>query len=152
MKITEMTKADFAAIPYLPLWTEWEKLAPNGRLEFRSVVIVPVERDGKVELHDSGWGCMDFVLVNKDHEPIGKIGGGSDVLHIDGIGGYGPHEDQVWAWEKSLYSGFVPAKGWTIDCLPCGYLNLWTKRTLFLEDKFVGSSCEIYSESKMRKE
>lgn len=146
MKITEMKKEDFAAVPYLNLWTDWDKLAPSGCLEFRSFVIIPVEHDGKVELHDSGWGCMEFVLVNKDLEPIGKVGGGSDVVCLDGIGGHGSHKSRDWG----VLDRLVPAKGWSIDCLPCGYLNVWTKRVLFLEDRFVGSSCEIYSEADRR--
>ena len=89
MKITEMTKADFAAVPKLKLWSDWDKLAPTGKLLFHSFVIIPVERDGEIDLHDSGWGCMEFCLVNNDLEPIGKVGGGSDVVNLDGIGGYG---------------------------------------------------------------
>lgn len=146
MKITKMKKEDFAAVPELKLWTDWEKLAPTGYLEFRSFVIIPVERDGKVELHDSGWGCMEFVLVNDNMEPIGKVGGESDVVNLDGIGGHGSHRNRDWG----VLDRLVPAKGWSIDCLPCGYLHVWTKRVLFLEDRFVGSSCEIYSEADQR--
>lgn len=147
MKITEMKKEDFAAVPELNLWTDWEKLAPNGILEFNSFVIIPVEYDGKVALYDeTNWGCMEFCLVNGDLEPIGKVGGGSDVVCLDGIGGYGSHRGRGFGEISRL----VPVKGWSIDCLPCGYLHVWTKRVLFIEDRFVGSSCEIYSEADRR--
>lgn len=146
MKIMEMSKADFAAVPELDLWSNWEKLATNGRLEFRSFVIIPVERDGVIDLHDSGWGCMEFCLVNDDMELIGKIGGGSDVINLDGIGGYGSHKNRDWG----IYPFLVPSKGWSIDCLPCGYLHVWTKRTLFLEDRYVCSNFEVYSEDMPR--
>lgn len=146
MKITEMTKADFAAVPELKLWSDWEKLAPTGRLLFRSFVIIPVERDGEIDLHDSGWGCMEFVLVNDDMEPIGKVGGGSDVVNLDGIGGYG----YKWHERPDYMLRLIPAHGWTVDCLPCGYLRMWTRRTLFLSDRFVGSNFELYSEDDPR--
>jgi len=146
-KIFDMTKEDFAAIPYLDTWNNWDELVkdnPSGHLEFTSVVIIPTMYDGEIAIHDSEWACMDFVLC-KDSVPIGKVGGGSDVLHLDGIGGYG--EDH----SAGLFSRMVPVKGWTIDCLPkTGYLNLWTRRVLYLRDKFVGSSAEIYSEANER--
>lgn len=146
-KIFDMTKEDFAAIPYLDTWKDWDELVkdnPSGHLEFTSVVIIPAMYNGEISIHDSEWACMDFILV-KDGYPIGKVGGGSDVLHLDGIGGYG--DDR----EDSVFHSMVPVKGWSIDCLPkTGYLNLWTHRMLYLKDNFVGSSCEIYSEAKPR--
>lgn len=146
MKIMEMSKADFAAVPYLDLWTDWEKLAPTGKLLFRSFVIIPVERDGAIDLHDSGWGCMEFVLVNDDMEPIGKVGGGSDAVNLDGIGGYG----YKWHERPDYMLRLVPVHGWCVDCLPCGYLHMWTRRNLFLSDRFVGSNFEPYSEDEPR--
>ena len=147
-KIFDMTKEDFAAVPYLDTWNNWDELVkdnPSGRLEFSSVVIIPAMRDGEIVIHDSEWACMDFVLV-KDSVPIGKIGGCSDVLHIDGIGGIGDDRG------NPMFYHMVPTKGWSIDCLPkTGYLNLWTHRVLYLRDKFVGSSAEIYSSTEMRK-
>jgi hypothetical protein len=84
--------------------------------EFDSLVILPTRKK-----HDSGWMCMDFVAC-KDSEPICRLSGCSDVLNIDGIGGYGPYYGSI---NKSV----VP-KGWSIDCLPCGYLRLWSNHTL----------------------
>lgn len=52
--------------------------------EFSSLVIIPLNY-----AHDSGWMCMNFVAVNKDGEPICRLSGCSDVLNLDGIGGYG---------------------------------------------------------------
>lgn len=146
MKITEMTKVDFAAVPELKLWSDWEKLAPTGRLLFHSFVIIPVERDGEIDLHDSGWGCMEFCLVDDDMEPIGKVGGGSDVVNLDGIGGYG----YKWHERPDYMLRLIPVHGWCVDCLPCGYLHMWTKRNLFLSDRFVGSNFEPYSEDDPR--
>lgn len=148
MDITKMKKKDFAAVPYLDLYKDWDKLITNGKLEFDSFVIIPVEDDDhNIELHDSGYGCMEFCLI-KDNEPIGKIGGGSDVIEIDGIGGYG------YNWAERCYGipRTVSVHGWIIDLLPCGYLNVWTRRKLFLADKFVGSTFEVYSEDEYKKE
>lgn len=146
MKITEMTKTDFAAVPELKLWSDWEKLASNGKLLFHSFVIIPVEYEGKIDLHDSGWGCMEFVLVNDNMEPIGKVGGGCDVVNLDGIGGYG----YKWHERPDHMLRLIPVHGWAVDCLPCGYLHMWTKRNLFLSDRFVGSIFEPYSEDDPR--
>ena len=131
MKITKMSKEDFAAVPELNLYKDW-----NGRFEFKSFVIIPTGN-----LHDSGYGCMEFVLVDKNDEPLGKVGGGCDIVNIDGIGGYGYKLDE--------YEGFdhkIAPKGWTIDCLPCGYLNVWARCVLFITDKYIGSTFEPYSE------
>lgn len=149
MDILDMTKKDFDAVPRLDTYndTDWEKLAPNGRLEFRSFVIIPVyNEDGTIDLHDSGWGCMEFCLINQHNEPIGKIGGGSDVVNLDGIGGYGDN------WLK--FAGvprIIPVHGWSIDLLPCGYLNVWTKRTLYLRDRIICSNFEVFSEDEIRR-
>ena len=50
--------------------------------EFDSLIILPTKH-----LHDSGFWCMDFVAV-KGSEPFCRLSGCSDVIHIDGIGGY----------------------------------------------------------------
>ena len=86
--------------------------------EFRSLVIIPLNYE-----HDSGWMCMDFVAVNEEGEPIYRLSGCSDVLSFDVIGGRG--------------------KRWSIDCLPCGYLRLFSQSTLTAGPAL--SSFEIYA-------
>ena len=109
MKIQEMKRCDFEMLPH----REWRE-----EIEFDSMVILP----GKAkDLHDSGYRCMDFVAV-KNNEPLCLLAGGSDVIHIDGIGGYGKD------WFKKY--GCVPSQisifGWSIDCLPkSGLLRIW---------------------------
>lgn len=148
MKITEMSKQDFASVPYLDIFSDWEKLAPNGRLEFNGIVIIPVENeDGTINLHDSGWGCMAFCLIDENDEPIGTIGGGSDVVNLDGIGGYG------FDW-ISKYGGVprhIPIHAWSLDLLPCGYLRIWACRHLFLKDPLICSSVEVFAEDESRR-
>ena len=101
MHIFEMEKEDFKKLPKRDGF-----LKDVG--EFYSLVIIPQGCK-----HDSGWMCMDFVAVNKEGEPICRLSGCSDVLHLDGIGGYGYRPSSV-----------IEPKGWKIDCLPCGYLRV----------------------------
>ena len=77
MNVFDMTKKDFEKVPERGGFSE-----DIG--EFNSLVIIPMGY-----AHDSGWMCMDFVAVSEDGEPICRLSGNSDVLHVDGIGGYG---------------------------------------------------------------
>ena len=122
--IAQMTKEDFQKVPSVEL--------PQT---FTSFVIVPTG-----QLHESGWGCMKFVLLNKS-KIIGSIGGYSDVIHIDGIGGYGRWDGQGWVPKE------VPPKSWAIDCLPCGYLRVFAHGELSTDDWF-GSDFEVYCDMK----
>ena len=105
MKIQKMTKEDFLAVP--------ERKSFDSEIElFNSMVIIPMDY-----LHVSGYRCMDFVAVDRKDEPICRLSGCSDVIHLDGIGGYG----------KYYISGMNsrPIEGWNIDCLPCGLLRIF---------------------------
>jgi hypothetical protein len=107
MNINEMSKKDFEQLPCRK-WNE-----DIG--EFDSLVILP----GRAKpLHGSGYRLMDFVAVRSD-KAICRLSGCSDVIHINGIGGYG-----------DLYSSplpkTLPVMSWNIDCLPkSGLLRLW---------------------------
>lgn len=105
MKITEMKKTDFNSVPERKHWSDKVEL-------FNSLVIIPTMRK-----HDSGYMCMDFCAVNVNDEPICLLSGCSDVLHVDGIGGYGEFNGEI---AKSR-----PIEAWSIDCLPCGYLRIF---------------------------
>lgn len=120
--ISQMTKEDFQKVPSVEL--------PQT---FDSFVIVPTG-----ELHESGWGCMKFVLLSK-REIIGSVGGWADVIHFDGIGGYGRWRDRV--------PMEIPPKGWSIDCLPCGYLRVFAQGALSTGDWLV-SDFNVYCEKK----
>lgn len=124
MNVFEMTKEDFEKVP-----------ARGGYSrdvgEFNALVIIPQDY-----AHDSGWMCMDFVAVDKEGEPICRLSGCSDALHIDGIGGYGK-------WRPGMFPHFIEPKGWSIDCLPCGYLRLFSRSTMTAGAAL--SSFEIYA-------
>jgi hypothetical protein len=90
-------------------------------------------------LHDSGWGCMKFIFV-MDGEIVGADSGWSDVLHLNGIGGYGRR------WCESLETRMVPVVDWPIDCLPVsGCLRLFCHKDMTPDDMAV-SSYSIYAE------
>lgn len=111
---------------------------------FDSLIIVPTRRR-----HDSGYMCMDFITI-KDGEPKYRLSGWSDVLHIDGIGGYGSIyvNDVLGDYSKRAQLKSVECKGWSIDCLPCGCLRLFCNSKLFIESSPL-SDCEIYAHSRL---
>lgn len=125
MNVFDMTKEDFEKVP--------ERCGFSEDIgEFDSLVIIPQDY-----AHDSGWRCMDFVAVNENEEPICRLSGNSDVLHVDGIGGYGN-------WRGGELPSRINPKGWRIDCLPCGYLRLFSDCTLTAGP--ARSDFEIYAE------
>ena len=87
--------------------------------ECDSIVIIPTN-----EYHDSGYRCMEFIFCNKG-EPFAKSFGGSDVLHLNGIGGYGRFNEDI--------PRLMPVTDWKLDCLPCGYLRLFSRYKLSAE-------------------
>jgi len=140
-KICSMTKEDFANLPRLGDEGVWW-FNPN-RDTFRSLVIIPTGEE-----HDSGFQCMEFALIDNDGVAICKVGGISGVIVIDGIGGYGIN-GMSKALKLSNGQPVVIPHGWSIDCLPCGYLRLFVNSdcSLTLERPYWnGSTFEIFAE------
>jgi hypothetical protein len=127
MRIQDMTRKQFEALPHRG-WKE-------DKGKFSSLIILPSRR-----LHDSGYRCLEFILVNDKGEPICKAGGCADVIHIDGIGGYGK------GWSSVPVS--IPPKGWSMDCLKKSGLM-----RIFLDgDMTIGtdlSSFEVFGERRI---
>lgn len=122
--IKDMTLDELLAVPYSKRLDEIDT--------FKGFVIVPTG-----ELHDSGFGCMKFVLTLHD-EIIGAVGGWCDVVNLNGIGGYGLN------WQKSITDRKVPVIDWSIDLLPkSGCLRVFSSHRLALDD-FIGSSFIVY--------
>ena len=124
MNVFDMTKEDFEKVP-----ERGERSRDIG--EFSALVIIPQDY-----AHDSGWMCMDFVAVRKDGEPICRLSGYSDLLGLDGNGGCGD-------WRPGELPSRIEPKGWRIDCLPCGYLRVFSRSTLTAGPTL--SSLEIYA-------
>ena len=76
---------------------------------FDDVIIVPTDL-----MHDSGFLCMKFIFVRQGLI-VGAASGCSDVLHLNGIGGYGKPGFQ---FQYSLEKGMTKLVGWRIDVLP----------------------------------
>ena len=110
--VADMTVAEFRALRQ----AEWdEEIICNG------LVILPAADDD--ELHDSGYRCMGFVAIQKN-EPVCILSGCSDVIHIDGISGYGEN----WLEKYDGCPKAVPPQAWSIDCLPTsGLLRIWPR-------------------------
>lgn len=153
--IQNMSRSDFYSLPHRG-WDEY--------VEFGSMIVLPIRYDiwGVIKykikkmlsnffalkesdlwevshLHDSGYRNMDFVAI-KDGKPLCLLAGGSDVIHIEGISGYGMD------WMKK-YSGcptMVPPTSWSVDCLPASGLLHFFPSTGRMTCGAALSSFEIY--------
>ena len=157
MKVYDMSRKDFESLPC----REWDK----SMEKFDSLVILPIpisfisnikykirkllakvfhlnepeiwEING---MHDSGYQLIDFVAC-RGNTAICKLSGCSDVLHLDGIGGYG----KDWLKKYGSVPDMIKPVGWCIDCLPnSGLLRLFTHDKLTVGIAL--SSFEVYSE------
>jgi hypothetical protein len=102
--------------------------------EFNGVVIIPTD-----EMHDSGFKCMKFALMNHS-EVVGCVGGGSDIIHLNGIGGYGQYDIE---YKKAIITNMVKRIDWSIDCLPNGLVRLFCSGKLKIDD-FICSDFNLY--------
>lgn len=90
-------------------------------------------------MHDSGYRLMDFVAV-KSNKPICLLSGCSDVIHLDGIGGYG----KDWFEKYNKVPELVKPSDWNMDCLPTsGLLRLFARKKLTAGSAL--SSFEIFT-------
>jgi hypothetical protein len=85
---------------------------------------------------------MTFIAVDENGIPFKRISGGSDVIHIEGIGGLGQH----WLRKYGEIPRLVPPREWSIDCLPkSGFLRIISRGMICGEAL---SSFEIFSKEK----
>lgn len=121
----EMTKEDFLAL---------KNRIPTKKDKINGIIIVPTD-----EIHDSGYNCMKFILTYHD-KIVGVVSGWSDVIHINGIGGYGN-----WCTSKPIdFSKKPVGYGWRIDCLPKSKcVRLFSEELLQIDD-FIGSDFQFY--------
>ena len=125
MDINKMTRKELFTLPH----RKWDE-----EIICDSIIILPTR-----EKHSSGYLCMDFVAV-KGNEPICLLSGCSDVIHVDGIGGYGHN----WYYKNQTVPELVSPTGWSIDCLPNGLLRMWPASRQILCMPAL-SSFEIYA-------
>ena len=133
--VNDLTYEELKAIDYI-------KPLPNERVY--GIVIVPLD-----EIHDSGYRCMKFILIGKGGVILGAVGGCSDVIHINGIGGYGDYQ----TCQESIKTGKIDVAAWSIDCLPeSGCLRLFNCHGSMKLDDFIGSDFEVYAVKKEKKD
>lgn len=115
----------------------WRKHFSSNEGLFTSLVIIPTKH-----IHDSGFICMDFVGI-RDEKPVCRLSGCSDVIHVDGIGGYGYR----WASRGKGVPLEIPISGWSIDCLPRSrYMRMFCNNYILVGEAL--SSFEIYAQTK----
>ena len=114
---------------------ELEYFKPTEK--FDGCIIIPTG-----ELHDSGYMCMKFVLTQHD-KIVGCVGGSCDVIHINGIGGYGKYGKD---YESALKSQKVRRVAWSIDCLPNGLLRLFSDHWLSIDNILICSDFSLYAD------
>ena len=120
---------------------ELQNLEPFGDLtqKFNGVVIIPTEQE-----HDSGYQCMKFAFLGKFCEIKAVAGGGSDVVHLNGTGGYGID------FTQAIKTGVTPVIDWSIDCLPKSHcIRLFNSKGVVLNTEILCSSASIYGVSKI---
>lgn len=114
-EFTKWTRKEFEALPTPKSYTNEE----IGKVD--SLVILPEKH-----YHDSGWRCMSFVTI-QNGVPTYRISGGSDVIHLGGIGGYNFQGMSDCESSNRIKSQTVPNADWHIDCLPVsGLLRIFS--------------------------
>lgn len=108
MTYEEFTFEKLSQIPII----NWDKKDNN---RYDSVIIVPMN-----DVHDSGYRCMTYLFC-RGNTIVARNNGCSDVLHLDGIGGYGD-----WTKEQTIPKKILP-KAWRVDCLPNGFLRIFCR-------------------------
>jgi len=154
---------EFSSLIVLPARINWLKLAwagirnsivkilfkINTRIDVANLWQSLPEPDlRKAGLHDSGFRCMDFVACDEECKPICRLAGYSDVVHIEGIGGYGrpSTNGSLSSLLKWRPPDTIPVVAWQIDCLPrSGLLRIWPNATRKMKCGGSFSSFEIYS-------
>jgi len=158
VNINQMTRRQFNELPrredwskevqcdcliILPAQCDWLGVIRYHikRLLARAFRLEPPRECEIGHLHDSGYRRMDFVAV-KDGEPVCRLAGGSDMLHIEGIGGLGYR----WLEKHGGCPPFlVPPAGWSIVCLPkSGLLRMFSRNDNMICGSAL-SSFQIYA-------
>ena len=132
--LNDYTREEFLAMPN----------SGNPNWKFNQIIIVPTG-----ELHDSGFQMMKFILL-KDREFVMACSGWSDVMHINGIGGYGRYGTKEY--EEGVTKQRVRRIGWSIDCLAkSGCIRLFTSDAYCkIEDAFICSDFVFYADEMRR--
>ena len=94
---------------------------------FNGFIIIPRT---DCELHDSGYQMLKIALTNHGRV-VGCLEGCSDVIHLNGIGGYGKYNDKYYERVKTRTG---PVIDWSIDVSPNGLVRVFCSHELELGD------------------
>ena len=114
LNVENMSRTDFFKLPARARFNSDEGL-------FSSIVLLPTLRK-----HNSGYRALDFVGC-RGNEPFCRLSGCSDVLDLEGIGGFG------FKWHKKYGKcpDMIPVSGWAIDCLfKSGLFRIWPNKKI----------------------
>jgi len=161
MNVYDMSRKDFERLPWRDNWNSegscqqiviLPQIVRRWRWWYHRVRCLlarllrleqPEEWQSIPNLHDSGFGCIDYIAV-VDNEPVCRLAGCSDVLHIEGIGGYG--YGYRWLERIGAVPRMIAPAGWQFDLLPkSGLLRLWPSNRKHIIYSGSYSSFEIYS-------
>lgn len=103
---------------------------------YNGFVIIPTG-----ELHDSGYPCMKFALCY-GIELVGMLGGGSDVVNLNGIGGFGAYPEP---FQEAVRTRKIDVVSWSMDILPkSGCVRVFCDH-LLETDHIVTSNFQIFA-------
>lgn len=97
----------------------------NTSVEFNGFIIIPTD-----EIHDSGYKIMKIALMNRG-VVVGCVKGCFDVIHLNGIGGYGDYDA---GYNERVRERKGPIIDWCIDCAPNGLIRVFCSKRLTLPD------------------
>ena len=107
---------------------EFIKLKPFEPKEpFNGFIVIP-QMD--CELHDSGYRMLKIALTNHGRV-VGCVEGCSDVIHLNGIGGYGKFGDK---YQERVKTKLGPIIDWSIDVAPNGLVRVFCSYELEMSD------------------
>ena len=125
MNVLEMAREDFEKVPAYD-GENWD-----FGTRFNSLVILPTGR-----IHEeTGYACMAFCAVDKEDAPLIRFDRTIDILRLDGLGGNGLGYEYYGKHLEDMPEPLLKAKGWAIDCLPCGYLRVLAKCPMYLDER-----------------
>ena len=108
----------------------------HPKKDFANIVIIPTG-----EMHDSGYGCMKFALFDDHSEYVGCVGGYSDVICFNGIGGYGDR-----FFRTGHLRDEVQRTDFQMDLLPNGLFRIFTQSCLCHTSPIQTSTFELFAE------
>lgn len=134
---TEVSITNMEELTNFSEWREFIELKPFEPKEpFNGFIVIPRVN---CELHSSGYRMIKIALTNHGRV-VGCVEGCTDVIHLNGIGGYGKYGDLYTERVKTRQG---PIIDWSIDVAPNGLVRVFCSYELEMCD-FPLSDLMIY--------